>query len=128
MTTSVLISSGKAAEAAAPFPVLTWLILLPLFGSIAVAVLSNRRPEYIKLVAALVSVATGALSLWMLGQFSSHDGGFQFVSQHDWISRWGISWHLGVDGISLFLVVLTSALTFSCSSSSLKSFLYRCIS
>ena len=74
MTTSVLIASGKAAEAAAPFPVLTWLILLPLFGSLAVAVLSNRRPEYIKLTAALVSVATGALSLWMLGQFSSHDG------------------------------------------------------
>jgi NADH-quinone oxidoreductase subunit M len=46
----------------------------------------------------------------MLGQFSTHDGGFQFVSQHEWISRWGISWHLGVDGISLFLVVLTGIL------------------
>ena len=101
---------AASASASAPFPVLTWLILLPLIGSVTVALLSNRRPEYVKLTASLVSVATGALSLWMLGQFSGHDGGFQFVSQHEWISRWGISWHLGVDGISLFLVVLTGIL------------------
>lgn len=109
MTSTALFAASKATEAV-PFPVLTWLILLPLIGSIAVALFSNRRPEYIKLTALLVSVATGALSLWMLLNFSSHDGGFQFVSQHDWISRWGISWHLGVDGISLFLVVLTGIL------------------
>ena len=36
--------------------------------------------------------------------------GFQFVSKHSWIEAWGISWHLGVDGISLFLVVLTGVL------------------
>ncbi|MEL0075176.1 MAG: NADH-quinone oxidoreductase subunit M, partial [Ilumatobacter sp.] len=35
---------------------------------------------------------------------------FQFVSRHPWIESWGISWHLGVDGISLFLVVLTGVL------------------
>jgi NADH-quinone oxidoreductase subunit M len=110
MSLSTLLAASSSAETATPFPVLTLLILLPLLGSIAIALHSNRRPEYIKLTAALVSVATGALSLWMLGQFSSHDGGFQFVSQHDWISRWGISWHLGVDGISLFLVVLTGIL------------------
>ena len=38
------------------------------------------------------------------------DAGFQFVSKHSWIEAWGISWHLGVDGISLFLVVLTGVL------------------
>ncbi len=110
MSFSALLASSSTSETVASFPVLTLLILLPLLGSVAIALLSNRRPEYIKLTAALVSVATGALSLWMLGQFSTHDGGFQFVSQHDWISRWGISWHLGVDGISLFLVVLTGIL------------------
>lgn len=99
-----------AGEKSAPFPILTWLILLPLLGAVTVAVLGNRRPEYHKLTAAIFSVATGGLSLWLLGRFSTHDGGFQFVSQHDWISRWGISWHLGVDGISLFLVVLTGIL------------------
>ena len=44
------------------------------------------------------------------GRVRPHDAGFQFVSKHPWIEQWGISWHLGVDGISLFLVVLTGVL------------------
>jgi NADH-quinone oxidoreductase subunit M len=46
----------------------------------------------------------------MLAKFPSGQAGFQFVSQQSWVSEWGISWHLGVDGISLFLVVLTGVL------------------
>jgi NADH-quinone oxidoreductase subunit M len=50
------------------------------------------------------------MSIWLLSSFKSDDSGFQFVSQHDWVTSWGISWHLGVDGVSLFLVVLTGIL------------------
>ena len=88
----------------ASFPILSALILLPVLGSLLVAVLSNRRPEYVKLAASLFSVGTGGMSVWLLASFHSHEGGFQFVSQHEWIKAWGISWHVGVDGISLFLV------------------------
>ena len=42
--------------------------------------------------------------------FDSGDAGYQFVSRHEWIEEWGISWHVGVDGISLLLVVLTGIL------------------
>jgi NADH-quinone oxidoreductase subunit M len=107
---SSIFASAEAGEAMASFPILSALILLPLIGAIIVTLLSNRRPEYVKLTAALISVGTGAMSLWMLAKFNTHDGGFQFVSQHSWIDAWGISWHLGVDGISLFLVVLTGIL------------------
>jgi NADH-quinone oxidoreductase subunit M len=107
---STIFASAGAGEAMASFPILSALILLPLLGAIVVTLLSNRRPEYVKLAAALISVGTGAMSLWMLAKFNTHDGGFQFVSQHSWIDAWGISWHLGVDGISLFLVVLTGIL------------------
>ena len=92
------------------FPILSALEILPLIGSIVVALLGKSRPEWIKLGALTSSVTTGALSLWLLGAFKSGEAGFQFVSQHLWISQWGISWHLGVDGISLFLVVLTGIL------------------
>jgi NADH-quinone oxidoreductase subunit M len=109
MLSSIFASAG-AGEAMASFPILSALILLPLIGAIIVTLLSNRRREYVKLTAALISVGTGAMSLWMLAKFNTHDGGFQFVSQHSWIDAWGISWHLGVDGISLFLVVLTGIL------------------
>lgn len=92
------------------FPVLTMLVVVPAVGSLLVAVLSNRRPELVKLTAVLVSVLTGAMSIWVLAEFDKADPGFQLVSKHSWIDAWGISWHLGVDGISLFLVVLTGVL------------------
>ncbi|MFZ9358682.1 MAG: complex I subunit 4 family protein, partial [Ilumatobacteraceae bacterium] len=92
------------------FPILSALVVLPLLGSIIVALLGKSRPEWVKLGALISSVTTGALSLWLLAAFKSGEAGFQFVSQHLWISQWGISWHLGVDGISLFLVVLTGIL------------------
>ena len=92
------------------FPILTALILVPVVGALAVAVTGKRRPELVKLIALLASVATGAMSIWMLAEFDTADPGFQFVTQHTWIEAWGISWHLGVDGISLFLVVLTGVL------------------
>ncbi|MFZ4812544.1 MAG: Fe-S-binding domain-containing protein, partial [Ilumatobacteraceae bacterium] len=92
------------------FPILTALVLVPAAGALLVAILSNRRPEWIKAAAVLMSVFTAGLTIWTLATFSTADDGFQFVSKHTWISEWGISWHLGVDGISLFLVVLTGIL------------------
>jgi NADH-quinone oxidoreductase subunit M len=109
MNISSLLAAGATSDVDS-FPILSALILLPLMGSVLVMVMSNRRPEYVKMVAILFSVGIGAMSLWMLAQFDTSDGGFQFVSQHEWIASWGISWNLGVDGISLFLVVLTGIL------------------
>jgi NADH-quinone oxidoreductase subunit M len=92
------------------FPILTALVVVPLAGAILVTCLSNRRPEWVKLVAVVTSVFTGALTVWLTSSFDTADAGFQFVSKHPWIEPWGISWHLGVDGISLFLVLLTGIL------------------
>lgn len=92
------------------FPILTSLVLVPAAGALVVALLSKRRPEWITLMAMLFSVLTGALSIWVLSSFHTADAGFQFTSKHPWIKPWGISWHLGIDGISLFLVVLTGVL------------------
>jgi len=50
------------------------------------------------------------VALWVLANFATHDGGFQFTEAHTWIPSLGIGWKLGVDGISLFLVVLTGIL------------------
>ena len=97
-------------SASMSFPILTALIFVPLFGAVAAVLSSNRRPEWTKLIALVSSVGTAGLSIWMLASFHTSDGGFQFTSQHSWIREWGIGWHLGVDGISLFLVVLTGLL------------------
>ncbi len=92
------------------FPLLTAAILLPLAGAIAVSLVPKRRPELLRLVALLFSGSTGAFTIWMLAAFDRSDSGFQFESMHEWITEFGISWHLGIDGISLFLVVLTGVL------------------
>ena len=76
----------------------------------AILLTTKSRPEFAKLLALIFSAGTGAMSVYMLTQFDRGDAGFQMVSQHDWIEQWGIGWHLGVDGISLFLVVLTGIL------------------
>jgi NADH-quinone oxidoreductase subunit M len=92
------------------FPILTMLVVVPTVGALLVASLSNRRPEWVKLAALLTSVLAGGLSIWVLAAFDKADADFQFVSKHIWIKPYGISWHVGVDGISLFLVVLTGVL------------------
>ncbi|MGB0114826.1 MAG: NADH-quinone oxidoreductase subunit M [Ilumatobacteraceae bacterium] len=92
------------------FPILTAIILVPAFGALLVALMPKSRPDLPKLVALLSSVGTFALTIWLMATFQSGEAGFQFVSMHTWIEQWGISWHLGVDGISLFLVVLTGLL------------------
>ena len=92
------------------FPILTALILVPVIGSLLVAILPKSRPELPKVVALMASVGTLAMSIWLMASFETGESGFQFVSKHTWIEPWGISWHLGVDGISLFLVVLSLSL------------------
>ncbi|MCU1503446.1 MAG: nuoM [Ilumatobacteraceae bacterium] len=92
------------------FPILTTIVAAPVAGAVLVLLLSNRRPEWVRLVTLLTGVLTAGLTIWTLVGFKTGDGGFQFVSKHPWIAAWGISWHLGVDGISLFLVVLTGVL------------------
>jgi len=92
------------------FPILTLLVLMPAIGAALVALASHRHPDLVKITALGSSVITGAFSLWVLIAFEKGTAGFQFTSQHAWIKPWGISWHVGIDGISLFLVVLTGVL------------------
>jgi NADH-quinone oxidoreductase subunit M len=102
--------ASQAEASAVGFPLLTAMVLLPIAAAAIVALIPKTRPETVKLVGLLGSVATGALTVIALIQFKTHEGGFQFVTQHEWIKDFGISWKLGLDGISLFLVVLTGVL------------------
>jgi NADH-quinone oxidoreductase subunit M len=92
------------------FPLLTASILVPLAGALLIALVPTSRREVTRPLAVLFSATTGAFTLWMLGAFERSDAGFQFETTHTWIEEFGIGWHLGVDGISLFLVVLSGVL------------------
>lgn len=100
-----------ATEGAAPtFPVLTALVLLPVIGTIVIALIPRSRPEMHRLTSIITAVTVAALSVWMLWNFETGEAGFQFVVSQTWVSSLDIKFALGVDGISLFLVVLTAIL------------------
>src|SRR5438874_84311 len=92
------------------FPVLTTLVVLPAIGAALVLAVPRRRPELVKVLGLVVSIAVLVTAGYTLYEFHTGVAGFQFVSHHVWIGAWGISWKLGIDGISLFLVVLTAVL------------------
>ena len=87
---------------------LTALIFAPILG--AVAVLIQGDDEAIWRSAFIFSLLPLALSLYLFAAFTPGIGGYQFVEQYAWIPQFGISYHLGLDGISLFLVILTTIL------------------
>ncbi len=97
----------------ASIPLLTLITFLPLVGVVAVLISSggtgNARP--IALLTALLNLLF-AIVLWL--NFDSSTADFQFVEERDWLPALGISWRAGVDGISLFFVVLAAFLTPIC--------------
>ena len=92
------------------FPILTTLIVLPALGAVALLLIPSRRSSVVLPVAVAASLVTLGASLWMLVEFESGVAGFQFVEKSNWYEPWGVGWHLGIDGISVFLVVLTAFL------------------
>ncbi len=107
MVGSLLAAGG----ASVPFPALTTLIVLPALGALTIALIPGARLEAHRLVALLATWMTGAASIWVLLEFDKSDDGFQFRDEPTtWVESLGISWDLGLDGISLFLVVLTGIL------------------
>ncbi|MFV1963776.1 MAG: NuoM family protein, partial [Acidimicrobiia bacterium] len=91
-------------------PVLSILILLPLVGAVVVGLLPTRRSELVYPIALGMSIPPLAVALYILWNFTAGDAAFQFAENIALIESFGISWTLAVDGISLFMVVLTALL------------------
>ncbi|HKV78417.1 MAG TPA: NADH-quinone oxidoreductase subunit M [Candidatus Sulfotelmatobacter sp.] len=93
--------------------ILTLVTFVPLAGALLLTVLP-RRDRDIRVIAFLVSLITFALSLHLPVYFRRAIGGFQFDIDKPWISTPNIHYHMAIDGISLWLVVLTTFLTPLC--------------
>jgi len=95
-------------------PVLSLSWLVPLVGALAILCLGNadgRRDQLIRWLALGVSLAAFAVTLVVWLAFDGTSAEFQFVERHAWIPAFGIDYLVGIDGISLLLVVLTGFLT-----------------
>jgi NADH-quinone oxidoreductase subunit M len=90
---------------------LTVITLLPLLGVPALLLLRSDDHAWIRRIALTISVAEFVISLLLLRGFDRVNTQYQFEEYFNWITRANVHYHLGVDGISLFLVLLTTFLT-----------------
>ncbi len=95
---------------------LSLIIFLPLAGALLALIAGGRgdRPErepLVRWIALGASLVTFAATLLLWSQFDASSAAYQFEERFDWIPRFGIQYYIGVDGISLFLIVLTGFLT-----------------
>ena len=92
---------------------LTLLTFFPLIGVLVLLFIPSDRKNILRWVALGTSLVVFALSLWVLSQFTASDVNLQLVAQYDWITvaGWNIQYYLGIDGLSILLVLLTGFLT-----------------
>ncbi|MCP1674741.1 NADH-quinone oxidoreductase subunit M [Natronocella acetinitrilica] len=90
------------------WPLLSLLIWLPILGGVAVALLGDQRASQGRTLALVVSVLAFLFSLLLITGFERGTAAMQFVELRPWVEALGVNYHLGVDGISMPLIVLTT--------------------
>ena len=93
---------------------LTVVTFFPLVGVFVLLLINKEKKDLLRWIGVGTALLTFVFSLVMLGQFDSQDAGMQLVVSESWIqigSNWSIDYHLGVDGLSVLLVLLGTLLT-----------------
>ena len=92
--------------------ILSWLVWLPIIGMVVITVIPRNQEDIIKKVAAFFTGVQLLFSILLWKNFDSASGSMQFMERAEWIPSFNISYILGVDGLSLPMVILTSLLCF----------------
>jgi NADH-quinone oxidoreductase subunit M len=95
----------------ADLPLLSLVIWTPVIGGILVLFAGDKEPAGARKIALVFSILSFLLTLPLYGLFDSTTHAMQFVEMHPWIAEFNINYHLGVDGISMPLILLTSFMT-----------------
>ena len=90
--------------------ILTVLELLPLIGAVVIGFGPKNNSKLVKQIALTTSLVVAILSLWMWSQFDTSKLGFQFVESRTWISAFNINYAVGIDGMALALIVMSTVL------------------
>ena len=92
--------------------ILSWLLLLPLIGMLVILAMPKTSASAIRRVAIAVTLLTLLVSLQLLGGFQASSGSIQCEEKLLWIPQLQVFYHLGIDGLSLPMVLLTTLLSF----------------
>ena len=87
-------------------PWLSLLVLLPLIAGIVMLVIPAAKRNLVRWIALGVSLVTFAISLFLFLAYDKVNAGYQFIEKMDWMPALGISYHMGVDGISVSLELM----------------------
>jgi NADH-quinone oxidoreductase subunit M len=93
---------------------LSLMIFVPLFGMAVILCLPSRAHGAIRWTAVAATVPPLLYSLRLLAEFKPNETGFQFVERASWIPPFGIEYFVGIDGLSITMVLLTALLCFLC--------------
>ncbi|MEK7714326.1 MAG: proton-conducting transporter membrane subunit, partial [candidate division NC10 bacterium] len=94
-------------------PVLSLITWAPFVGALLIMFTARRRPLAVRLIAAVTTGISMAGSLWIYAAYDREAAGFQFYEKLPLVPPLGISYELGVDGMSLLMVLLTSIIIFA---------------
>jgi len=94
--------------------ILTYMTFCPILGMGLVLCLPSTAHALIRWVSALATTPPLLLAVWLYLHFDRSAAGFQFVEQYPWIQSFNIEYFVGVDGISIVMVLLTALLSFIC--------------
>ena len=95
----------------ADLPLLSLVVWLPIIGGIFVLFAGDKDPSGARKIALVFSILTFLLTIPLYTLFDSSSFAMQFAEKHVWISEFNIHYHLGIDGISMPLILLTSFIT-----------------
>jgi len=93
------------------FPLLSIVLWLPTLGALLLLFVPRDNIRAQRGLALVVALAAFAASLALYFAFDFSTPGFQFVDSYDWVPSWGITYGVSLDGVSLWLVLLTTFLT-----------------
>lgn len=89
---------------------LTTLMLIPLVGAVALYAIPSSQAKLAKQFAFVISVVTAVFAIVLSLQINTKNGGLQLTEKYSWVRSFGISWSLGLDGISAVLIVMATLL------------------
>jgi len=103
------------------YPILSTLIFLPIAGAVLIALVKRGKDNFIKWLSLVISIVTFILSIPLFTSFDKTTAKMQFTEAYEWIPSWGIKYAIGIDGISVLFVLLSTILTILCIMVSWKS-------
>ena len=91
--------------------ILSWMTFFPVIGAAVIAFIPAQRKEVIKTVAAAAAAVPLILAVMLYMQFDRASTGFQFIEHYTWIKSFNIEYFVGIDGLSVPMVLLTAMAT-----------------